>query len=96
MQVVHLPVEAAHCEHPKAYAVDSQQRLPMQEALLQPAFEVQEPPGSLFAAAAAAFPSGDAAYAQAFPSGVAYALSQPVLHCRDRGQTETDVKGVRA
>ena len=80
MQVVHLPVEAAHCEHPKAYAVDSQQRLPMQDALLQPAFEVQEPPGSLFAAAAAA----------AAAACMAYALSQPVLHCRDRGQTETD------
>ena len=88
---LHLPVEAAQVKQPTAYPADAQQRLPMQELLSQPELAVQEPPGSLFAAAAAA-----AATSQALPSGVAYALSQPVLHCRDRRQTETDEGCVRA
>ena len=72
---------ALHTKQSLVNAVDAQQWPPMHEALSQPAFEVQEPPGSLFAAAVAA-----AAAAAIHPGDAA--SSHPVLHCRDIGQTE--------
>ena len=90
--MLHLPVDAAHFEHPVAYAIDTQQRVPIHEELSQPVFVMHVPPGSLFAAAvaaaaaaaaAAAIPSGDAAYA------AAAAASQPFLQSTRSGPTPT-------
>ena len=84
--MLHLPVDAAHFEHPVAYAIDTQQRVPIHEELSQPVFVMHVPPGSLFAAAVAAA----AAAAASAAACTAYALSQPFLHCKDKGQTKID------
>ena len=83
--MVHSPVEAAHATQPVALRVcacTAQQKPARHDPLTQPVSMVQEAPGAVRVATDVFF---------AFSScGAEYAILQPELHCKDRGNMETD------